>query len=105
MLRRRQTRAARSLALAILLTTVGWDAAQAQQGWVPWQSYGEAEEAARARQKQRAAKPGQGEIDKQKQQVEQLRQAGKNAEATAAQQRVVKLTEKRYGPNDAQTAA
>ncbi len=104
MLRRRQTRPAAFLALAGILLMFAAGAAQAQ-GWSPWQSYGEAEEAARARQKQRAAKPGQAEIDKLKKQVDQLNAAGKYAEATTAQQRVVKLTEKRYGPNDPQTAA
>ena len=104
MLRRRHTRAARSLALAILLAAVGWDAAQAQQGWAPWQSYGETEEAAR-RQKQRGAKVSQAELDAQKKKVDQLRAAGKYADAATAQQRVVKLTENRYGPNNGQTAA
>jgi len=103
MLRHRLTGAATFLALATLLTAVAWDAAQAQQAWPPWQSYGEAEEG-RARQKQRA-RASQAEFEAAKKQVEKLRQAGKNAEATVAQQRVVKLTEQRYGPNDPQTAA
>jgi|GEM_PF-493425 esterase/lipase superfamily enzyme len=100
---RRQTRPAAFLALAALLAVFAADAAQAQERWPPWQSYGEAEQAARDRQK-RAAKVGQAELDALKKQVDQLRQAGKFAEATTAQQRLVKLTEKRYGPNDAQTA-
>ncbi len=102
MLRRRQTRPAAVLALAVLFGMFAADAAQAQQPWPPWQSYGEAEQAARAKKR---AKPSQAEIDAARKQVDQLRQAGKYAEATKAQQRVVKLTENRFGPNDAQTAA
>lgn len=104
MLGRQQTRPAAFLALAALLAMFAADAARAQERWPPWQSYGEAEDAARARQK-RAAKAGQAELDALKKEVDQLRQAGKYAEAAAAQQRLVKLTEKRYGPNDPQTAA
>ena len=103
MLRRQQTRPAAFLALAALVAMFAADAARAQERWPPWQSYGQAEDAARARQK-RAAKAGQAEFDALKKEVDQLRQAGKYAEATAAQQRLVKLTEKSYGPNDPQTA-
>jgi esterase/lipase superfamily enzyme len=108
MSRRRRKRPAVSLAvsmlLASLLTAVITDVARAQAAWPPWQSYGEGE-ADRARQKQRAAKASQAEIDAAKKKVDQLRAAGKYAEAAIAQQHVVKLTEKRYGPNDPQTAA
>jgi len=102
MLRRQHTKPAAFLALAALVALFAADVARAQS-WAPWQSYGEAEEAARARQK-RAAKAGHAELDATKKKVDQLRQAGKYAEAAGAQQRVVQLTEKRYGPNDPQTA-
>ena len=105
MLRRRQTRPAAILVLAALFAMFAVDAVQAQERWPPWQSYEEAVQAARAREKQRGAKVSQAEIDTLKKQVDQLRQAGKYPEATTAQQRVVKLTAKRYGPNDVQTAA
>ncbi len=105
MLRRRQTRPAAILVLAALFAMFAADVAQAQERWPPWQSYEEAVQAARAREKQRGAKVSPAEIDALKKQVDQLRQAGKYPEATTAQQRVVKLTEKRYGPNDVQTAA
>ncbi|MGZ5823356.1 MAG: alpha/beta hydrolase, partial [Hyphomicrobium sp.] len=94
-----------SLLLASLLTAVVTDVARAQAAWPPWQSYGESEATDRARQRQRAAKASQAEIEAAKKKVDQLRAAGKYAEAATAQQRVVKLTEKRYGPNDPQTAA
>jgi esterase/lipase superfamily enzyme/tetratricopeptide (TPR) repeat protein len=109
MSRRRRTRPAVSLAvsmlLATLLTAVVTDVARAQAAWPPWQSYGESEATDRARQRERAAKASQAEIEAAKKKVDQLRTAGKYAEAATAQQRVVKLTEKRYGPNDPQTAA
>lgn len=94
-----------SLLFASLLTAVVTDVARAQAAWPPWQSYGESEATDRARQRQRAAKASQAEIEAAKKKVDQLRAAGKYAEAATAQQRVVKLTEKRYGPNDPQTAA
>ena len=94
-----------SMLLASLLTAVVTDVARAQAAWPPWQSYGDSEATDRARQKQRAAKASQAEIEAAKKKVDQLRAAGKYAEAATAQQRVVKLTEKRYGPNDPQTAA
>jgi esterase/lipase superfamily enzyme/tetratricopeptide (TPR) repeat protein len=109
MSRRRRKRPAVSLAvsmlLAGLLTAVVTDVARAQAAWPPWQSYGESEATDRARQRERAAKASQAEIEAAKKKVDQLRTAGKYAEAATAQQRVVKLTEKRYGPNDPQTAA
>jgi esterase/lipase superfamily enzyme/tetratricopeptide (TPR) repeat protein len=103
MLRRQHTKPAAYLALAAMVALFAADAVRAQD-WAPWQSYGEKEEAARARQK-RLAKVGQAELDAANKQVSQLRQAGKYAEATTAQQRVVKITERRYGPNSPQTAA
>jgi tetratricopeptide (TPR) repeat protein len=103
MLRRQHTKPAAYLALAAIVVLFAADAVRAQD-WAPWQSYGEKEDAARARQK-RLARAGQAELDVANKQVSQLRQAGKYAEAATAQQRVVKITEKRYGPNSPQTAA
>jgi esterase/lipase superfamily enzyme len=90
--------------LAVLLAVVMCDAAGAQSRWPPWQSYGEAERTAHAKQK-RQATPKQGEIDALNKRVEQLRRAGKTAEAIAAAKSAVSLTEKIYGPNHPATAA
>ena len=105
MLRRQRIKPAVLLALAVLLAAFANDAAQAQDRWPPWQSYGEAEQSARARQRQRGAKPSQAEIESSKKQAEQLRQAGKYPEATAAAQKALRLTERRYGPNSPEAAA
>ena len=90
--------------LAVLLAVVMCDAAGAQSRWPPWQSYGEAERTAHAKQK-RQATPKQGEIDALNKRVEQLRRAGKMAEAIAAAKSAVSLTVKLYGPNHPATAA
>jgi esterase/lipase superfamily enzyme len=91
------------LLFVLLLCVCVRDEARALDRWPPWQSYGEAESAARAKQKRRA--PQQNEIDALNRQVEVLRQAGKYAEAVPVAQRALKLTEQRHGPNHAATAA
>ena len=98
MLRRQPIKPAVLLALAVLLAAFANDAAQAQDRWPPWQSYGEAEQSARARQRQRGAKPSQAEIESSKKQAEQLRQAGKYPAATAAAQKALRLTERPQSP-------
>ena len=70
------------LLLALMLSLCALDAAQAQERWPPWQSYGEAETNKRAQPKRRA-KPTQNELDALNRQVAQLRKAGKLAEATS----------------------
>jgi tetratricopeptide (TPR) repeat protein len=71
--------------------------ANAQDRWPPWQSYGEAEGAAAARlrlQKHRA-----GDLTKLNQQIEQLKQAGKIADAIPLAQRAVVASERQHGRN------
>jgi len=93
------------LLLVLVLSICAQEVAQAQTRWPPWQSYGEAERAARAKKKlKRPATPQQSQIDALNKKVEELRQAGKHAEATAAAQTALRLTERRYGPYHARTA-
>ena len=92
------------LLLVVLLAVGVCDVAGAQTRWPPWQSYGEAEKGARAKQKRHAV-PKESEIDALNKKVEQLSQAGKQAEAIAAAKRALSLTERRHGHNHAATAA
>ncbi len=92
------------LLLVFVLSVCTRDAAQAVDRWPPWQSYGEAEQAARNKLKRRAA-PQQSEIDALNRKVAELRGAGKNAEAIAVAERALLLTERRNGPNHPATAA
>ncbi len=94
------------LLLLLLLCVCVRDAAEAQTRWPPWQSYGEAEKSTRSKLKRRrAAVPKQSEIDALNRKVEELRQAGKMGEAIPLAERALRLTEKRYGPKHAETAA
>src|SRR5688572_13151345 len=86
-----------------MLSLCALDAAQAQERWPPWQSYGEAETNKRAQPKRRA-KPTQNELDTLNRQVDQLRKAGKLAEAIFAAQRALRLTEQLHGADSAATA-
>ena len=91
------------LLLALMLSLCALDAAQAQERWPPWQSYGEAETNKRAQPKRRA-KPTQNELDTLNRQVDQLRKAGKLAEAIFAAQRALRVTEQLHGADSAATA-
>ncbi len=90
--------------LAALLAAFVCDVAGAQTRWPPWQSYGEAERAAREKQKRRAI-PKQSQIDALNAQVAQLRQAGKTDEAIAVAKQALNLTQRRHGRNHVATAA
>ncbi len=85
--------------LLVGLCVVGiCDVAGAQDRWPPWQSYGEAERAARAKQKRNAV-PKQSEIDALNASIAKLRQAGKTDDAIATAKRALSLTEQRHGRN------
>jgi esterase/lipase superfamily enzyme/tetratricopeptide (TPR) repeat protein len=101
---KRQPFAAVGFVLVLLFAAVGGDGASAQDRWPPWQSYGEAEQAQRPKQK-RIAVPKQSEIDALNKRVADLREAGKTEEAIAAAKRALALTEQRYGRTHAATAA
>ncbi len=92
------------LMLVLVLSVCALDAAQAIERWPPWQSYGDAENSARAKLKRHAV-PKQSEIDALNRKVGELRSAGKSAEAIAAAKGALVLTERAYGPNHAATAA
>ena len=78
------------LTLFSLLTR---DVAGAQERWPPWQSYGEAENAAR---KKALRRPGRLETDASlDRQIAQLKAAGKYAEAVPLAQRALALAEKK----------
>ncbi len=100
----RQHFGATGFLLLVGLLVVGvCDVAGAQTRWPPWQSYGEAEKAARAKQKRHAV-PKQSEIDALNARVATLRQAGKTDEAIAVAKRALSLTERRHGRNGGATA-
>jgi esterase/lipase superfamily enzyme len=101
---KRQPFAAVGFVLVLLFAAVGGDGASAQDRWPPWQSYGEAEQAQRPKQK-RTAVPKPSEIDALNKRVADLREAGKTEEAIAAAKRALALTEQRYGRTHAATAA
>ena len=90
--------------LSLVLLAVGAERAPAAQHWPPWQTFGEAEAAEHARLK-RVAPPQQNDIDQLNRKVNELRAAGKLAEATPIAAQAVRLTEKRNGPNHPATAA
>ena len=77
--------------------------AQAIDRWPPWQSYGEAEQAARDRAKRRV--PRKSEIDALNARAEKLQGAGDSAKAIPVAQRALSLTMRRYGRNSEQTVA
>ena len=101
-MRARQRTVSVTFLLIVLLTVCARNEAQAIDRWPPWQSYGEAEQSARAHHKRA---PKQAEIDALNRKVEELRAAGKGAEAIPVAARALALTERRHGANDAATAA
>jgi esterase/lipase superfamily enzyme len=79
--------------LLALFSVVTRDVAGAQERWPPWQSYGEAENAAR---KKALRRPGRLETDASlDRQIAQLKAAGKYAEAVPLAQRALALAEKK----------
>ena len=84
--------------MLVLVLVSDTHAAQAQERWPPWQSYGEAEDAAHARLRHK--KPNAAiDLGKLNQEIEQLRQAGKIAEAIPVAQKAVTATERQRGPD------
>lgn len=90
------------LLLVLLLSVCLRDAAGAQERWPPWQSYGEAEDAAR-RRAMRKAKPVEA-LDKLDRSVAALKSAGKYKEAVPFAQRAVAAAEKLKGANSPEVA-
>jgi esterase/lipase superfamily enzyme len=79
--------------LLTLFSVATRDVAGAQERWPPWQSYGEAESAAR---KKALRRPGRLETDASlDRQIAQLKAAGKYAEAVPLAQRALALAEKK----------
>lgn len=101
----RQTIAATSFFLFLaLFSTFAHDRAAAQERWPPWQSYTEAEEAARQKAlKRRAAAAAANNAANIKRQIAQLQSAGKYPQAIKLAQRLLALGEKK-GPQSLETA-
>ncbi len=78
------------------------DVAGAQERWPPWQSYTEAEEAARQKALRRKAGPANNQAVL-KRQVMQLQSAGKYAQALPLAQRLLSMAEKK-GPDSIEVA-
>ena len=95
---RQATRHIPFLLLVLVLPVSDRHAAQAQERWPPWQSYGEAEDAAHARLRHKKSNAAV-DLGKLNQQIEQLRQAGKFAEAIPLAQKAVAAAERQRGPN------
>ena len=123
-----QTRPILFVLLASIWATAHGGSVQAQDRWPPWQSYGEAEHAARPwkrskrqsqpaiqsgaatpTQQERAGSPAQatsqpvdagGELEALNKQVAQLRQVSKYAEAVPVARRALALAEQLYGLDD-----
>lgn len=85
------------LLLVLLLSVSLRDAAGAQERWPPWQSYGEAEDAARKRAKRKAM--AAESLEKLDRSVEALKTAGKYKEAIPLARRALAVAEKRSGAN------
>jgi esterase/lipase superfamily enzyme len=82
--------------LLTLFSVVTRDVAGAQERWPPWQSYGEAESAARKKALRRTGRlETDASLDRQ---IAQLKAAGKYAEAVPFAQRALALAEKK-APN------
>jgi esterase/lipase superfamily enzyme len=89
---------------AVLLAAFVCGKADAQDRWPPWQSYSQAEKAARAKAKRRAV-PKQSQINALNAQAAKLRQAGKIDKAIVVAKRALNLTQRRHGRNHVATAA
>lgn len=101
----RQTIASTSFFLFLaLFSTLAHDRAAAEERWPPWQSYTEAEEAARQKVlKRRAAAAAANNPANIKRQIAQLQSAGKFPQAIRLAQRLLALGEKK-GPQSLETA-
>lgn len=88
--------------LLTLFSVLTHDAARAQERWPPWQSYTEAEEAARQKALKRKAAAANNPANI-KRQVEQLKGAGKFAQAVPLAQRLLSIAE-RKGPQSLEVA-
>ena len=95
---RQATRHIPFLLLVLVLAVCDRHAAQAQERWPPWQSYGEAEDAAHTRHRHKKSNAAV-DLGKLSQEIEQLRQAGKIAEAIPVAEKAVAATERLRGPN------
>lgn len=101
----RQTIAATSFFLFLaLFSSFAHDRAAAEERWPPWQSYTEAEEAARQKAlKRKAAAAAANNAANIKRQIAQLQSAGKYPQAIKLAQRLLALGEKK-GPQSLETA-
>ena len=77
------------------------DVAGAQERWPPWQSYGEAEDAARKKAGRR--RPANRDVAALNRQIAQLKAAGKYAQAVPLAKQALALAEKR-GPDSPDVA-
>ena len=89
------------LVLALFSTALR-DVAGAQERWPPWQSYGEAEDAARKKAGRR--RPPAREMAALNRQIAQLKAAGKYAQAVPLAKQALTLAEKK-GPDSPDVAA
>jgi len=88
--------------LLALFSVLTRDVASAQERWPPWQSYGEAEETARQKALRRKAAAANNPAAI-KRQIEQLKAAGKFAQAVPLAQRLLAIAE-RKGPQSVEVA-
>ena len=84
-----------------LLSVLLRDVAGAQERWPPWQSYGEAEDAARKKARRRPASRDVAALNRQ---IAQLKAAGKYAQAVPLAKQALALAEKK-GPDSPDVAA
>jgi len=88
--------------LLTLFSVLMHDIAGAQERWPPWQSYGEAEDAARKKAARR--RPAARDVAALNRQIAQLKAAGKYAQAVPLAQQALALAEKK-GPDSPDVAA